>query len=344
MAVEVINGGFLTTVQDRGRFGYQQNGVMVSGPMDERAFTIANLLAGNGREEAELEITLTGPELLFEEDCVIAVTGADMGALLDGRRLPLYQAVSVRAGSVLRFRGLRSGVRSYLAVAGGFRIPDVMGSKATLLRGNLGGYQGRKLQKGDRLELEAPVPRLPGMAKRRLEPESIPEGVRRVRVIPGPQEEAFTEEGVQTFYGAEYTVSFENDRMGYRLEGPVIRHRKDGNIITDGIATGSVQVPSGGLPIIMMADRQCTGGYTKIANVITADLPLVAQMKAGEKIRFVPVSVEEAQRLLREREKEYEALEERFMEASEGKETCYTIHINGKRYDVTVEEYSGEER
>ena len=316
--MNVENGGLLTTVQDEGRFCWQQYGVMVSGAMDQESMRLANLLVNSPPGAAVLEATLQGPSLRFTEDEVIAVTGADMGPLLDGWSVPMYLALPVRRGQVLTLGAARGGLRTYIAFAGGLDIPAVMGSRSTLLRAGLGGFRGRKLGTGDVLPLAAPVGWLGRWSRRVLTPRTVtpPEAV--IRVIPGPQEDRFQPESLETFLTAGYTVRADSDRMGYRLKGPPLVHRGGANIITDGIAFGSVQVPSDGMPIVMMADRQCTGGYTKIANVITVDLPLLAQCGPGTRLRFQAVTVEEAQALL-VRQRVRETRLDRYMNGREGR-------------------------
>jgi biotin-dependent carboxylase-like uncharacterized protein len=298
MSVTVLNPGLLTTVQDLGRIGYQQFGVSVSGVMDPRSAQLANLLVGNDLGEAVLECTMMGPQLQFDRANCIALTGGDLGATLDGQPLPRYQAVRVEAGQVLRFAGPKTGCRAFLAFAGGLEIPEVMGSRSTYLKAKIGGLQGRKLEKGDVIPFRAPVTALKRMDDRKLPPEFVPQQTYTLRVVMGPQDDAFLPEGIDTFLGQTYTVTPEFDRMGCRLEGPVIQHKTTGDIISDGIAFGAIQVPSSGQPIVMLADRQTTGGYTKIANVITADFRLLAQLKAGDRVRFQRVTIQRAQHIL----------------------------------------------
>lgn len=305
MAKILVNKpGLLTTVQDAGRVGYQQFGVPVSGVMDHVSHRLANLLVGNRENKAVLEITLMGPELIFEDDTVIAVAGGDLNAQLNGEPLALWTSIWVKAGSKLAFKGVKKGCRAYLAVAGGVEVPSVMGSSSTYTRGKMGGYDGRALKAGDLVETGRPATSLENLANRSIEPQDCeyPRQI-RLRVIPGPQDDAFTPEGIETFYSAAYDVTNECDRMGYRLQGEKITHITGGDIISDGIAMGAIQVPGHGMPIIMMADRQTTGGYTKIANVISVDLPKMAQAKPGDQITFHRVSVEEAQALLVQQEK-----------------------------------------
>lgn len=313
MGIIVENPGILTTVQDEGRFGYQQFGVSPAGPMDTKSFRLANILAGNARGEGALEMTFQGATLKFEEENIIAVTGADMSPNIDGEPVPLYQAVKVPAGARLTF-GMTNGngCRTYLAFAGGLDIPPVMGSKSTLMRNALGGVDGRKLEKGDRIGFTAPKTELPNMRLRKLAPETFPKKELTLRVVRGPQDDEFTEEECRNFfwYGAKITNEF--DRMGCRLEREEpLHHIGDGNIITDGISFGSIQVPPNGQPIIMLADRQSTGGYTKIGSVISVDLPKLVQSMAGYRVRFIEVGIELAQELYVRQAEEFDRLGER---------------------------------
>ena len=298
MSITVLNPGLLTTVQDQGRIGYQQFGVSVSGVMDPRSAALANILAGNDQGEAVLECTMMGPQLQFDKATVIAITGGDLGPTLDGKPVPGYQAVAVKAGQVLKFAGPKAGCRAFIAFAGGLDIPVTMGSRSTYMKAKIGGFQGRKLEKGDVIGFRAPVETLKRMEDRTLRPEFAPKPVYTLRVVMGPQDDYFTDAGIATFLKETYTVTPEFDRMGCRLDGPVIAHKEGGDIISDGIAFGAIQVPSAGTPIIMLGDRQTTGGYTKIAAVITADFRILAQLKAGDKVQFVKVPVEYAQSLL----------------------------------------------
>lgn len=303
MGILFKKGGMLTTVQDEGRFGFQQYGVSPAGPMDTRAFHIANILVGNQMTESALEVTALGPEICFEEANVIAVTGADLTPCINGGEVPGWRALGVKRGDVLTFRGMRSGVRAYIAFAGGLDVPVVMGSKSTLMRNCLGGVEGRAVREGDRIGFEAPQEALPRMEQRQVTPVRHTGREIVLRVIPGPQQDCFTTAGYRRFFWHGAVISQEFDRMGCRLQCDPIEHRGDGNIITDGIAFGAIQIPPNGQPIIMLADRQSTGGYPKIGTVASVDLPLLAQALPGYKVRFVEISVETAQLLyLREQE------------------------------------------
>ncbi len=304
---EVVQPGPLTTVQDLGRYGYQQYGVPSSGAMDSYALRIGNLLVGNAENAASLEITLFGCQLRALQDTVVAVTGADLGVTINGKPAPQWQAIPVRKDDVIAFPRLKSGCRAYLSVAGGFPVSPVMGSASTYVRAGIGGYEGRALRKGDVLRTAKPM-RQPAQVP--IPHRYIPAYGNRItlRVVLGPQDDYFTDEGIRTFLSSDYTVSTQADRMGYRLEGARIRHKAKADIISDGIPLGAVQVPGDGLPIILLADRQTTGGYTKIATVISADIPLIAQAKPGDTVRFRQVSPDEAITALREQEKMIESV------------------------------------
>ena len=309
MGIKIASGGFLTTIQDMGRFGYQETGMSVSGVMDQRSASLANILVGNEETEAVIEVTMMGPMIEFTKDNFVAVTGGDLGAKLDGKPMPRYEAVLVRAGQTLSFAGMFSGSRAYVAFAGGLAVPVIMGSKSTNLKSKLGGYEGRKLGTGDEIGFTAPRTWLPNQNKRKLEPEDFSAKELTLRVVMGPQDDCFTEKGIHTFLHSTYTISNEYDRMGCRMQGNIIEHKDGGDIITDGISFGAVQVPSHGNPIVMMADHQTTGGYTKIANVISVDLPKLAQCMPGFRIHFEKVSIEQAQTLYCTQKEEWRALQ-----------------------------------
>lgn len=303
-ALEVIEPGMLTTVQDRGRYGYQRFGVPISGAMDEFALRAANLLVGNKETAAGLELTVNGPRVQLLVDTWIAVTGADLSAELDGERLPRWQSVEVSADSVLSFSGPRDGVRAYLAVAGGIDVPLVMGSRSTYVKAAIGGFHGRPLAGGDTID----APALDEGSE--FELRSLPDGFaapkygdeHEIRVVLGPQHQAFGQEAIATFLNSSYAVSPESDRMGYRLLGPTIEHQTRADIVSDGSPAGAVQVPGEGVPTILLADRGTTGGYTKIATVISTDLGRIAQALPGQAVNFKAVTVEQARQLRRELE------------------------------------------
>lgn len=308
MGILVIKNGFFTTVQDLGRIGYQESGFPVSGAMDTISLRIANMLVDNLEGEAGLELTMTGGRYRFTTSEVIAITGADMEPKKNGIPIPMYQAILFDKGDELSFEVAKTGYRTYIAFAGGLKIPRVMGSKSTYTKCKIGGLQGRALKNGDVLEFEAPKAFLTNFLSRKASKVQKTEEDSMIRVILGPQESAFSSKGITTFLEETYVCTSEFDRMGCRLDGAEIEHTASADIISDGISFGAIQVPAHGKPIIMMADRQTTGGYTKIATVITVDLPKLAQKKPGDTIRFLQVTVEEAQRLYCEKEMELEAL------------------------------------
>jgi antagonist of KipI len=284
---EVLQPGVLSTIQDLGRTGWQRLGVGTAGAMDRFALQVANLLVGNPRGTAALEIGMGGLRLRCLEDWVVSVCGAEMGA-----GIPLWKSIRVRKGTELFFKSALRGVWAYLAPAGGIDAESVLGSRSTSLRENLG---PRAAAKGD--VLRAGPPRPSTRDGRLFLPSAVPEYPDEsiVRVVLGPQEDRFTEEAVQTFLSRSYEVTPRSNRMGYQLSGPPLRHKETADILSEAVATGSVQVPADGQPIVLMADRQTTGGYTKIATVISADLPAMAQVRPGLKVAFRSVSVEEAQ-------------------------------------------------
>lgn len=298
MEIKILRAGPLTTVQDEGRFGYMEYGIGQSGVMDGDAYQRANALVGNKKGEAVLEATLMGPSLWFADDTLIAFMGADMQALIDGKPAERGKAHLVKGGQTAVFGMARNGIRCYIAVAGGIDVPRVMGSRSTDMKCKLGGFEGRRLADGDVLgtiDRRDSRRRLKALLKKRM---IVPEYASEitVRVIQGPQDDCFTEKGLETFFQTAYTVSSESDRMGIRLVGEAVEGKGGMDIVSDGIAFGSVQVTTSGLPIILTADHQTTGGYAKIATVISADLPLLAQAGPGTQIRFQKTEVEDAQR------------------------------------------------
>jgi KipI family sensor histidine kinase inhibitor len=317
-SVEVLSPGLLTTVQDLGRHGYQRYGVPVCGPVDEFALWSANALAGNSPGAAGLELTVSGPVLRFHAAMVVALTGADLACRLHSVDLgawdvPLWTAFFVRAGSLLECRGRRSGCRAYLALAGGVATPLVLGSQATCLSGGFGGYDGRALAAGDWLATGPVAPGRAQLAGRVAPVERRPAYAENptVRVIPGPQAGYFGDNALQVLLTQPYQVSPTSDRTGLRLAGPPLARAgaPEGGreMISCGMTLGAIQVPAGGRPIVLLADRQTVGGYPVIATVIRADLPLLAQCLPGAgSIRFQAVTVEEAQRLWRAQQAAWE--------------------------------------
>lgn len=286
--VTVVTPGLFTTIQDRGRWGYQTSGVPVAGPMDMDSHDAANAAVGNPPDAATLEVTLTGPELRFDHDAVVAVAGADIGSSVDAAPLPGGTPCPVRSGSTLRFGERRRGARAYVAFAGGIDVPLVLGSRATHVLSGHGGLGGRALVAGDRLTLgPAPVAVEADLQLRLGGPEGPPlRSSRRLRVLPGPQDDRFPAVALDALLRSRFRVSPQSNRMGYRLEGARLPPAEGPEMISDATFTGGIQVPSSGELILLMADRQTTGGYPQIATVITADLPLAGQLAPGDWVEF----------------------------------------------------------
>ena len=289
MTIDILEPGLLTTVQDRGRWGSQSLGVPVAGPMDDVSHQLANLAVGNPADCATLEVTLTGPTLEFRDDVSFAVTGAEFELYLDQVVVPMGVACRARLGSVLRFGPRGAGARAYLGVAGGIDVPPVLGSRSPDLASGFGGLGGRRLHAGDRLVM-GPMAR--GSARRvaPIAPLPLPDGGARVRTIETPHTE---EDGARCGEAAlaglmttRFTVAADSNRMAYRLSGPPLALVDETSMLSAATPCGTVQVPPSGHPILLMADRQTTGGYPRIATVISADLPLVGQLAPGDWIRF----------------------------------------------------------
>jgi antagonist of KipI len=298
-ALIVLKPGMLTTVQDLGRWGHQDSGVPVAGPMDEYSFRLANRLVGNPDTAAGLEVTLMGPEIEFEGAVTFAVTGAVFPLALDGTPVARHQAVTAAAGSRLAFGVRTLGARAYLAVAGGLDVPAVFGSRATHLLSAMGPLGGRPLTAGARLPVGSATIGAPMAGA----PLSMPAGGARVRVAWGPQDDYFTAEARRILVSARFQITPQSNRQGYRLAGPALAHALGADILSDATPVGSLQVPASGQPILLMADRQTTGGYPKIATVITADLPVAGQLAPGDWIEFAACDLDEARQTLLERER-----------------------------------------
>ena len=302
MKITVLSPGLLSTIQDNGRIGYLSSAITKSGAMDEFAMNLANALVGNPINTAVIETTVLGVRLEFDCDTVIAIAGADCDSEINGNKIKNLKAYAVHAGDILKMNSATSGFRSYVAVAGGFNIDKVMGSNSTNLKCKIGGINGEKLKPFDEILLN----RTATLTEKEenevlLNTEYASEIV--VRVVLGPQDDYFTKNGLKTFLSSKYTVSQKLDRMGIRLDGEIIESKNGVDIISDGLTSGSIQIPTSGTPIIMMADRQTTGGYAKIATIITVDLPLVAQAKPGTIISFKKVSYRKAVSLIKKRNK-----------------------------------------
>jgi biotin-dependent carboxylase-like uncharacterized protein len=296
---KVLKPGFFTTVQDLGRYGYLKFGVPLSGAMDAFSHVAANLLVENNPDDACLEITLIGPELLALVNTYIAVTGGDISIKINGGSAAMWKTLEVKEGDMISFGKIESGCRAYIAIAGGIETPLILGSRSTYVRGGFGGLNGRQLREGDMIEGSKAPSR---MIAYKMPEELIPDFPQHIdaRVIMGPQAEMFTEKGIETFLSSQYEVTPEADRMGYRLEGPIIEHKFMSNIVSDALLPGAVQVPKSGKPIVIMRDAPTTGGYPKIATVITPDVSKLGQAKPHDTVEFTKITVREAHDILRE--------------------------------------------
>jgi antagonist of KipI len=297
-AVEVLRPGLLTTVQDGGRWGHQAVGVPVSGAMDTAALRQANAWVGNADEAAALEVTLLGPRLRAHGDLTVAMAGASFALDVDGRAVRSRGSFPLPAGAVLTFGRRSAGARAYLAIAGGIDVPLVLGSRSTHLVSGMGGLDGRALRTGDVVPVGVPVGRPPG--GRASQPSRAPTAVvetpgpRTLRVVLGPQQDWFTAASLDALGSATFVVSPRSDRMGYRLDGPSLVARRREELVSEPVPFGAIQVPPGGAPILLMADRQTAGGYPKIATVIAADLPAAGQLAPADTVRFAVCTRAEA--------------------------------------------------
>ena len=298
--VTVVRPGLFTTVQDQGRWGHQSSGVPVSGALDLVSHRLANLLVGNAADAATLEVTLAGPDLRIEREACVAVTGADLQATLDGAAIPPGVSRQCQAGSVLRFGERAWGARAYVAFDGGIDTPVVLGSRATHVGAALGGVGGRALAAGDRVRIG---PAAAGQTTRiSAERSARIAGGARLRVLPGPQDDFFAESAFAVLEGTRFVVTPQSNRIGYRLSGAVIPRVSDREMISDAAFVGGIQVPASGEPILLMSDRQTTGGYPQLATVITADLPMAGQLAPGDWVEFTRCTRAEAIAAVRDQE------------------------------------------
>lgn len=316
--IKIMKPGLLASVQDMGRYGYQKYGVIASGVMDPLAHRIANLLVGNEENQPTIEVTLLGPLIEFQEDALISICGGDLSPSIYGQPVPMWRTIFVAKGSMLRFGSAESGCRAYLAVAGGLDVAPIMGSKSTYLRAEIDGHQGRALKPNDEVAIgeqsELSVRIMDQLHKNDVEDFvearwSVATSIQpnldlpfTIRVIKGRQFDWFSEKSKRQFQEATFSVTSQSDRMGYRLEGSTLELSEQKELISEAVSFGTIQVPSDGNPIVLLADRQTTGGYPKIAQIVSVDLSLMAQAKPGDKLRFEFITHEEAQELFITRE------------------------------------------
>ena len=331
----VESAGFLSTVQDGGRYGYQRYGIPPSGAMDEFAFQVGNILVGNERNAAGIEITLAGFSVKFDGDFEIAVTGADLNATVNGKKIETWQSTYVKRGDILKFERVNKNIRAYLCVNGGIDVPRIFGSRSTYMRMNMGGFQGRKLQKGDVLPVGSPSSLSTSSMKVNDSILSLVYSPRNIRVIPGPENKLFSKKDLDLFFSSLYSITNQSDRMGYKLKGPSLNSKRiSHDIISNGIVRGAIQVPSNGQPIIMMAEHQTIGGYAKIATVISADIPLLSHMKPADKIHFEKITLEEAHQLYCQIQNILESLENESRKKRKSK--IFFVEIGEKAYRLKI--------
>jgi antagonist of KipI len=318
MSVEIIRAGALTTVQDLGRYGMQRFGVPVGGAMDAYSLRIANALVGNAHDAAALEMTLTGPVLQFGGDTLVALAGGDLGAMIGDKPMPLHRPVWVAGGRRIAFGPRASGARAYLAFAGGIDVPPVLGSRCTYLRAGLGGFDGRALRAGDSLDLLASGERYLSQLRdsatfardgfaapnwsAMVDAHRMMVSPQRIRFVAGRHWPELTPDARSAFETQNFRVGAASDRMGYRLAGVALEGVGRGDIASEAVTFGTIQLPPDGQPIVLMADRQTIGGYPRLGEVASADLPWLAQLQPGDALRFERVTLTEAQRLVHAQE------------------------------------------
>lgn len=311
MGVVVQKPGLFTTIQDLGRIGFQKYGVVAGGAMDTASHRLANLLVGNNEEEATLEMTLLGPELLFTTDVVFAICGGGFQGKIGDEVVPVGRPVFAQKESLLKIGACQIGCRGYIAFSGGIKTPLLLNSRSTYERGGFGGLHGTKLKKGDVLPIDGqkrlfPIKKQNFSTTKWYVPSSSPKTT--VRVLKGREFAHFSTEAIAAFFSENYQISQDADRMGYRLLGKKLETKTKTELLSEATTFGTIQVPPNGQPIVLMADRQTTGGYPKIATVSSVDLPLLAQLKPGDQLRFQLITLEESQRLFIQREKYFRVL------------------------------------
>ncbi|TFL08812.1 biotin-dependent carboxyltransferase family protein [Pusillimonas caeni] len=301
-ALKVLDAGPYTTFQDMGRMGYQDVGVPVSGAVDKVSARLANVLVGNPPGAAVLEMLLQGMSFEVQASAArVALFGCDGQLAVTGARrlsVPAGRSVRLVRGDVVKVTSLGRSLSGYLALEGGFDLPMQLGSASTYVRGGIGGLQGRVLQRGDILPLAAPD--VDVRSEKELAAPYDYGYSQAIRVVLGPQDDYFTPQARHVFFSGEYVVSDKADRMGFRLDGPALEHADGYDLVSDGIVSGAIQVPGSGLPIVLLADAQTTGGYPKIATVISSDISVLARRRPGSAVRFEQVSLEEAEALARD--------------------------------------------
>lgn len=297
MSIKILTNSLLTTIQDLGRNGFRAFGINPNGAMDKTAFRLVNILLGNDENESALEIHFPAPKILFEENAVIALGGADFGAKIENQNLKNWQTVEIKKGQILSFSEKKIGNRLYLGVKGGFAVNDWLKSKSTNLKAKQGGFDGRKLEKDDQIEFRIQNSKLKTQLK--LSPHFVLDYLysNQIRFIPGPEFDLLTPLSSEILLKERFLISQNSDRMGFRLTGKELHLLHEKELVSSAVTFGTMQLLPNGQIIILMADHQTTGGYPRIGNVISVDLPILAQLGANDKVRFEPISLEEAENL-----------------------------------------------
>ena len=335
--IEIIDPGVLSTIQDLGRFGYQKYGVPVSGAMDQFAYRIGNILVNNDQNSPSIETTVFGLKLKFLKDTVFSITGANLSPTINQKSVPMWQSIVANQNDTLELHSPLDGCRSYISFEGGISVPETLGSKSTYANSNFAGLNGRSLITGDILTNHKTF-EPSKYVQRRLPPKILPptyDHDHQIRVILGPQQRSFTAQGIETFQNSEYIVSDQSNRIGYRLEGKKIEHFGSSDILSDGTMMGSIQIPGNGNPIILMSDRGVTGGYPKIATIISSDISKIAQALPGDKIKFLVISNREAESILIETEN---LIQKIYENSSKSLNERLNILINDISFEVIDEE------
>ncbi len=335
-ALKIVESGPFTTVQDEGRYGFQRYGMAPAGAMDEVAYRLGNLILGNEPGAASLEFTLKGPRMELLQDTTLVITGGGCIITVNGKQsYSIYEPLKLKAGDQLDVGWIAEGARGYLSFRGGLDVPLVMQSHSTYLRGKIGGFEGNRLKGGETLSTFAPQ----GAPGRALPENRWPsyKAPFEIDVIMGPQADFFSEEGIKTFLSETYQISDAADRMGYRLTGPEITHVDKADIISDGIPLGAIQVPGHRQPIILMKDRQTTGGYPKIATVASYEIYRLGQAKPGDQVSFNKVSLQEAKEKREQHKKWYNELA-LYVQKPEQKQRHFRLTVNDKSYQVSIKE------
>ncbi len=339
----VQKGGVFTTIQDQGRYGYERYGVPPSGVMNLYSYRMVNRLVGNDDNEAVLEITLVGDdvEFIFNNPTKVAVAGGELSIKFNGKDMPLVKGIPVKNGDVVTLTDFKKGLRCYFAVSGGIKVPEVLGSCSTYIGGSMGGFQGRILKEGDIIPFKTQenIPDFITSLSLPLHPSiTLP---LRIKVVSGPQYDYFTQQGLESFFNSEYEITAESDRRGIRLSGLPVERKDSSEIVSDGTPPGSIQITGSGLPLIIMKDGPTTGGYPKIATVITPDLDLLAHVKSGDKVKFEKITLEMAHEIYKEYLKELETLKKeplnKISSEIDVEVKKYRFKIDGKEYEVEVE-------